>query len=394
MPLVIDAIKFNHDLNSASSDAFNIRRNASAFVAVPEWKNGTSHVFSDSPAAYALQAIGKNTITIQARFLVKTPFPPKPFPPKIPSIEIRAVPAPLLPWPKFPSVSPIGGVAPTVVKFNKSGDSGWVTMNLTGKLTGGVRIANITWQWQYRLLPNGAWTNFGVTKHRIYVVIDIPKTPWTQTPYNAANLNLPWTEVLDYACSWAHGTSTTDAAAGLVTEHVYGLGPAVVTYDCPGGGGSHYTVAGNFNCTAFLDRLHGGAGNGIYVNCTDCATFVATFSNILGADLWESRMGNSFGLNPMLGIGSNVWQPCCGWASFNYHEVAWKSGCTENDNIFDACLQVNNGPDPANPPYVALLPKNMLFGAPGQSYRYRLATAAGQNNCNPQPNTRIRRPLM
>jgi hypothetical protein len=392
MPLIVDAIKFNHNSASASNDAFNIRRNATQFVSVPEWQNGVSVHPEDSLAAYAIEAVGKNTITIQARFLVK-PLIPKP---KTSTLEIQAISIPPgpFPWPTPKLVGPLGNVAPTQVKFNAKGDSGWVTMNLTGHLAGGVRVGNITWQWQARLKASDPWKDFAQTRHRIYVVVDIPELPWMQTPYDPTNKNLPWSDVLDYSCAWAHASTTLDQAAGLVTEHVYALGPGTVTYDCPGGGGSHYTVAGNFNCTAFLDRLHGGPGNGIYVNCTDCATFVATFSNILGDDLWESRMGYNFGLNPMLGIGSSVWQPCCGWPGFYYHEVAWEGGCTQSDDIFDACLEVNGGPDPAQPPYVPLLPKDMLFGAPGQSYRYRLATAASQNNCNPDPSTRIRRALM
>src|SRR5439155_18829125 len=84
----------------------------------------------------------------------------------------------------------------------------------------------------------------------------------------------------------------------------------------------------------------GGPGLGKYVNCSDCATIVSTFANAVGCDLWQSRMGYGFGLNPLLAIGFNVWQTACGWGSFSYHEVAWKDGCTANDPVWDACLQV------------------------------------------------------
>ena len=92
----------------------------------------------------------------------------------------------------------------------------------------------------------------------------------------------------------------------------------------------------------------------MYVNCSDCATFTSTFSNVLGCDLWQSRMGppvGQFALNDMLAIGSNVWQTACqgidGWSgSFSYHEVAWKGACLADDHIFDACLQVDGDADP------------------------------------------------
>jgi hypothetical protein len=185
-------------------------------------------------------------------------------------------------------------------------------------------------------------------------------------------------------------------AAGLITEHVFALGPGTITYDCPGGGSSHYTIGGSFNCTAFLDRLHGGFGNGQYVNCTDCGTIVSVFSNSLGCNLWSSRMASGFGLNPILAIGSNVWQTACGWGGFSYHEVGWTGGCTQNDNVYDACLEVNGSNNPTTgPPWIPVLPKNMLFGAVGaMQYRDRLASVAGRPNCNPQPATRVQRPVV
>lgn len=183
-------------------------------------------------------------------------------------------------------------------------------------------------------------------------------------------------------------------AAALVTRSVYALGPSVVTYDCPGGGSSHYS-AGPFDCTAFLERLCGGMGNGVYINCSDCATIVSTFANALGCDLWQSRMGYGFDLNELLAIGSTVWKTACGWPAFSYHEVAWKGACTAADAVYDACLRVDGDGDPTQPPRVALLPQDLRFGNPGDLlYRDCLATPAGRANCNPQPATRARRALV
>jgi hypothetical protein len=111
-------------------------------------------------------------------------------------------------------------------------------------------------------------------------------------------------------------------------------------------------------------------------------------------------MGYGFGLNPMLGIGSSIWEPAClscncGWTgSFYYHEVAWKNGCTANDEVFDGCLQVDGDADPTIAPHTPLLATNMRFGNPGDGqYRDRLATPGGRANCNPQPSTRQRRAI-
>ena len=42
-----------------------------------------------------------------------------------------------------------------------------------------------------------------------------------------------------------------------------------------------------------LERLTGGPGLGGMVNCTDSANTVTTLSNLLGCDLWESRMAET-----------------------------------------------------------------------------------------------------
>jgi hypothetical protein len=103
-------------------------------------------------------------------------------------------------------------------------------------------------------------------------------------------------------------------------------------------------------------------------------------------------MGWGFALNPLLGIGSSVWQPACGWASFWYHEVAWTGACDAGDKVFDGCLQVDGDANPSAAPHTALLPVNLRFGNPGDmDYRDRLATPAGSPSCAPQPATQTRR---
>jgi hypothetical protein len=289
--------------------------------------------------------------------------------------------------------NPLGEVKARTVSFLPSGLSNYVTFELKhARLWDlGVGVRTTTWRWQYRVRPSGSWTDFETTTHRIYSVLSVPKAPWLQLPADPTNLQLPWTEVLDFACAWAVLTGTADDAAARVTRRVYELGPSLVEYDCPGGGSTRYAFP-DFDCTAFLDRLRGGPGRGKYVNCTDCATIVSTFANILGCDLWQSRMGSRFALNPLLAIGSSVWQTACGWPAFNYHEVAWKGACTANDAVYDACLQVDGDADPTAAPHTPLLPVNLRFGNPGDGeYRDRLATPAGRASCTPQPSTRKRR---
>lgn len=395
------AIKLNHDSSSATHDALNIRRNASQFVSVPEWTLGVSSTPEDSPAAYSMTDTQGNTISIKANLRRVG---------DLGSVEVRAVdpavdpprPGGCLGWliriilalVRALTGNVLGEVKARTVTFDASNETGFVTFELDKVTlwTAGVGSRTTEWRWQYRESNSGPWTDFETTQHRIYVVVDTPTVPWQQTPYTTSNAALPWTEALDKSCTWAVLSSDVDDATTKVTRAIYNLGPARLEYDCPGGGSSHYAGWTTFNLTAFLDRLAGGIGNGKYVNCTDCATFVSTFANILGADLWQSRMESGFELNELLAIGSATWQSACGWWGFSYHEIAWKGACDNNDRIFDACLQVDGDADPTSAPHVALLPTNMIFGVAGAGhYRDHLTTQAGRPHCNPVPGTRKRR---
>ena len=172
-------------------------------------------------------------------------------------------------------------------------------------------------------------------------------------------------------------------------------------YDCVGGGNCHYAtpVGAAFDCTAFLELLAGEFGNDRYVDCTDCATIVSTFANVLGCDLWQSRMGTLlppliffFPVNPMLAIGAESVGMPCGWPGFSYHEVAWTRACTARDDVYDACCAVNGTAIPQQPPFIPLLPAGLRFGPVGATlYRDRLAAPAGRPICEPRPATRVRR---
>ncbi|WP_395337314.1 hypothetical protein WBP06_22305 [Novosphingobium sp. BL-8H] len=393
MSVRLDAIKFNHNPNTVHDNAINIRRNATTFVDVPEWRAGVSVNAEDSLAAYAKKETAGQTLTIQTRFRWNSIEPAK--------VDIRALDATVekegpsgclgllirIIRALFGNV--LGAVKTRSVSFGGAGLGNWETFQLVGvKLSQvGVGIHLTSWRWQYRR-RGGSWQDFDTSNHRIYVVLETPTAPWQQLPYAASNTQLPWTDVLDKACGWAIGAVDRDTAVARITQQVYDLGNSVIQYDCPGGGSTHYASPG-FDCTAFLERIAGGPGLGQYVNCTDCATFVSTFANALGCDFWQSRMGWGFSLNPLLAIGSSTWQTACGWGGFSYHEVAWTGACDAVDTVCDACLQVDGDADPTSAPHTPLLPVNMVFGTPGSGdYRDKLSPAG---SCDPQPGSRTRR---
>lgn len=398
MQIQLNSIAFNHNPNSINTDGINIRKNKTTPIAVPEWVRGSSVVHEDSLACYAMSETNGNTLTIQAQFSALGDFN---------QAQIRAIDPDKNPpgnggcaglikrFIKALTGNAIGEVVEKWVNFDAAGNSGNVLFDLKDVTiwNTGVSARNTTWQWQYRLNTNDPWINIEISKHKIYTILSAPTSAWSLAPNSDVN---PWTEVLDYACNWAFASKDADTAATGITNNVFNLGPSIITYDCPGGGASHYSW-GSFNCTKFLERLKGGVGLGQYVNCSDCATITSTFSNILGCDLWQSRMGWGFSLNPILAIGSNVWQTACGWSGFSYHEVAWKNNCDVNDNVFDACLKIDGDANPEAPPHTPMLVANLKFGdCNSVFYRRRLSpnSPGGCPNCAPQPQTKTRRTII
>lgn len=401
MGLELESIAFNHDPNGHTADALNIRRNGAQPVTVPEWRRGISVTADDAPAAYSLADVRHHIVQIRVE-LRRTGQTHG-------NVEVRALDmnagggclyailsALGLGWLVTPSPGNLlGRVARRKVHFGGAMTSGPVMFDLADHRLGttGVEQGITMWRWQYRENLAAPWTDFAITQHRVFAVLREPTAPWQQTPATAANTQLPWADLLKYACAWAKGAKTADEAAAAITRAIYALGPGVIEYDCPGGGSSWYSWP-DFDATAFLDRLGGGPGNGIYINCSDCATFTSSCANLVGADLWQSRMGWGFALNEILAIGSSTWQTACNWGGFSYHEVAWKGACTEQEHVYDACLQVDGDADPTSAPHTPVLPIDMRFGNPGDGdYRDKLCPASGGAACAPQPSTRARRPV-
>src|SRR5688500_12776235 len=146
MAVSISAIKFNHDTNAATHDALNIRIDASGTVNVPEWTGGET-LASQSPAAYAIKAVGGNTITVQARFTTDE---------AVTVLELRAVVVTRIGAPK----PPLRALAPPHVIFNTDGLSGFASFKCLSGLGTSVRAKNIQGKWQFRTTPGGAWTDF------------------------------------------------------------------------------------------------------------------------------------------------------------------------------------------------------------------------------------------
>ncbi len=386
------AIKFNHSLNTDAVNALSIRQNAVDAIGLPEWVKGKT-LPKSSPAAYSIRAVVGKIITIQASFAADLGEPS--------TVEIRAEGGGILGPIKSTAINMRGGVS--VPEF--------VTLELGNHRIGpsGILRQDITWEWFYKA-ADGTWVSMGNSSHRIYVVLDAPFLPWLQPPTPDASLSqLPWVDALDYACLWADGKLDPLGAATKITETVNGsLG---LTYDTSHGATKYTQVVGSnswFLCTpflAFLNRQPEGKGN--VVNCTDCATIVTTFANLLGCHLTAAVLNSPGGFlcNKIIAIGGgSVWDyPFPPANRFAYHEVAWMGGFSYGDPILDACLMIDNSGDPwdwitPSLSHTPVLPVNEIFtkqpNSPnlpvptpfiGAGYRERLAqnSVAGIGRCVP-----------
>jgi hypothetical protein len=185
---------------------------------------------------------------------------------------------------------------------------------------------------------------------------------------------------------WASGAKELDDAAGRITQAVFDLGKSLVTY-CSGSSYADDT----FDCTSFLSLFRDHKGLGQTLNCSDCATIVSTFANALGCDLWQSRIDSNhiFTTNYIRLIG----EPSFDKVDFAFHEVAWKDECSFNNDLFDACLELDDDGKPTRPPETAVLAVKMIFGTSRTGgYRFRLAPPL-PDFCQPAPDKRQRRAI-
>ncbi len=245
--------------------------------------------------------------------------------------------------------------------------SGVATLSLAASPVPAIQKADLTLKWHFEAkVTGGDWFTVGGTNQtaavRIYGVLG--NTQGTAAP------NIPWVAVVDDATTAIAGGATDEnGARSILVKHVYE--DLKLTYDRKSGA-SHYCGATTsdgysaeiFHLSSFLTRRYGNI-----VNCSDCASILSTYANMIGAKLHYAIIGWGFGLNPIMGIGSTTFgSPFdSGRFSFSYHAVTTPNATA---NIFDATLAVDGDSDPATDPHVKELVQNLT----GDDYLKRLST--------------------
>ena len=384
MRVELESIHLNHDGTSNTTGAFSIRRNEKCHIVRPEWRRGVSIRPEDAPAAYVYERVKDIDITIRAEFSVDDPGEQTVFvrardgyvnPKKHP--RAKEAPDELSALAKRRvTTNVLGSVAKTEVHFVDGKGSATFFLDDVSIRSVGVSVSDVIWRWQYSH-DGDDWEDLATSLHRIYTVIDIPSRPWAPESRDITNTQLPWTEVLDFACRAAASTNHVDEAAEKVTLWANSLGNEFVQYDNPGGGWSGFTFEDppRFDCSELLLLLNGGKNlQGPAVNCDDCAAIVTSFSNALGCRLSEGSMGGqfSFKLHPNKKIGREVVSN----GRFSRHTVAWLGACSADDALFDACLRLDLDRDETTE--IFSVPLNTVFSA------YQSELTHEPENCHPR----------
>lgn len=182
--------------------------------------------------------------------------------------------------------------------------------------------------------------------------------------------NLPWVAVVDAATARVAGKSVDPAAirAALVQLVYEEMG---LRYDRKAGASAYTSYTGGyasarFELASFLKRSRGDV-----VNCTDCASILSTYTNMIGVKLHYAIIGWSFSLNPILGIGGTTpGSPFdSGRYAFNYHAVTTHDA---TKTINDATLALDGDVDPKSAPFS----KKLVQNVPGSEYLTRLSPGA------------------
>lgn len=235
----------------------------------------------------------------------------------------------------------------------------------------GFSAHTIAFVWKYKD-ANNEWVRIKTLLGNVYFIPHAPNPPWIINK-DDHNQN-PWTDALDMVLGWGvRGMSDTVQIATQITKYINSS--INFKYDIikPDKNGDIYNRKGEFvgegggrtllceyddlACTDFIKKVKDKQE--IIGNCTDCATLVSTFSNLLGSDLYQIRFVAHFYCNKIKSIGfDNIWQypfpqdkdgtylsvnntKAAVKGAFSYHEIAFDGEGLHTDKIYDACLKVN-----------------------------------------------------
>ena len=277
MALSLRTITFNHDLTSATTSALNIRKNKDFETALPEYDSAITRNSREQCAAYSVATTRNQAVFVRCVFTLTTA--------TVGIFEVRAR---------------LGGVlGPLDVRTVSFSGPSTVTVDFPLNHRSFIQVGrhDVTWIWQWRLSGTRKWISLANTSHRIYLLLSMPREPWTQTFGDRRN---PWTDLLDHACAIAAGDASEMTASIALTKAInsqYSL-----RYDIIGGSPRYGYMgdSGQFSLTQWITNVLNGTpppaptfcpgtaeiyNDNWIVNCYDSAASLALMAKLIGVRL-------------------------------------------------------------------------------------------------------------
>lgn len=272
-------------------------------------------------------------------------------------------------------VPPTGLVATSDDTFTSGGT---VTVQAMTSPVPNVARYNLSWRFGFSVRgPGGALVPMPGHQDialRLYGLVAPSALRATGTDADA------WVDMVDQVAEWVDGaTADPTMVSGKVVEGVYFS--SGLRYDRMSGASAYTDYSGPgwsnayFYAGAYQDRAYGSV-----INCSDAASIVSTFANMIGVGLNYHILATSnvladpgasggFPLNYLQGIGSTSFAASpftSGRASFRYHAVTGPDLST----FFDATAALDGDADPSALPATFLLAE----GLPAAEYIMRLSS--------------------
>jgi len=333
----LESVSFNHTPNCGYYDAIDISQKSKIDeeygerIRPPEW--GREKKNNPLPAAY----IKNRCITIKATFSAST---------NLNGVIIGA----------DTCSGRLGNVVEKVVDIDQHNTvnnyKSWefqVKLPTPGEITSFYQ----EWAWYYKLKNSTRFHFIGNSRNKIFIILAQPQSPW-----NTGGKSTPWTEVLDFACTWAHGETTPEKAATKITYYLYHHVGAIYNENSKRCIDTKSNTQESFSFKCFLERVpEAEVGN---IDCKAMGKAMVTFFNVVGCGA-SYRFCKNFGtyLNCTIPAGTedsdNMWQ--CPYLDNDYHAF-----CSIGDKIFDAVFYyISPSKNSSRAPYSAQVAANISW---------------------------------
>ncbi len=238
-------------------------------------------------------------------------------------------------------------------------DGATVTVDTETSPVPAVGRYDLSLVWTFEVRAADGWLPIPgavTTVHRLYGLAGEPTFDYSSIPHRA------WVDVVDRVTGWVDGTtSDPSTVAGDIVDHVYhDLG---LHYDRVHGASAYTTyptatfAGAHFDLSHFEDLSYGTT-----INCSDAASIVSTYADMVGVDLryhiLQHRTARAFDLNFIEAIGTTGFTETpftSGAGAFSYHAVTGPPDGT----FYDATLALDGDGDPLSLPSTALLAEGM-----------------------------------